>query len=254
MKFGSKILCLLLSVLILFSASGLAVEAASIKVSTTAKLVAETTADSVELRWRKVSKATGYKIYQRVDGKWKAIKSVKTNKIVIDDLTASEKYTFAVRTYRKYEGKTYYSSYKSITATTQKMSKPSAPEAKKITKNSITLTWDEVEGASGYRVYQYKNKKWVKIKSVTSTSYTVKSLKSGTSYKFKIQPYAKTSSGTKFGSESKSVTIKTYYSSKAKITSAKPTVTTVALKWDKLSGGTGYRVNVLKNGKWSKVA
>ena len=253
MKTGSKIISLLLAVIILLSAGNLAVEAATIKVSTTAKLVAETTSDSVELRWRKVSKATGYKVYQRVDGKWKSIKSVKTNKIVIDELTASEKYTFAVRTYRKYDGKTYYSSYKSITATTDKMSKPSAPKAAKITKNSITLSWDEVEGATGYRVYQYKGGKWVKIKSTTSEKYTVKSLKSGTSYKFRIKPYAKTSSGTKFGSDSKSVTVKTYYSSKAKITSAKPTVTTVALKWDKLSGATGYRVCVLKNGEWSKV-
>lgn len=100
----------------IFGANAIGVEAASIKVATTEKLVAEATAGSVELRWRKVSNATGYKIYQLVDGKYKAIKTVKTNKYVVNDLTASETYKFAVKTYRTYKGKNYWSSsYKAVT-------------------------------------------------------------------------------------------------------------------------------------------
>ena len=46
-----------------------------------------------------------------------------------------------------------------------------------VTATSIKLTWSKVSGASGYRVYQYKDKKWVAVKSsTTSNTYTVKSL------------------------------------------------------------------------------
>ncbi len=253
MKISKKLLCLIMCLITLFTAGSLAVEAASIKVSVTAKLVAEATSDTVELRWRKVSKATGYKVYQRVDGKWKALKSVKTNKHIVEDLTASETYKFAVRTYRKYQGKTYWSKYKSVTAETEKMPKASAPKAAKATKTSITLKWAAVPGATGYRVYQYKGGDWVRIKSTTSNQYTVKSLKNNKSYKFKIKPYAKTSDGTVWGSSSKSATLKTYDPTKTEITSASATETTVTIKWSKVSGATGYRLSVLKNGEWSRV-
>ena len=255
MKASQKILSLILCLIVLFTAGSLAVEAAAVKVGVTAKFVAETTADSVELRWRKVSGATGYRIYQRVGNKWKHIKTVKTNKYVLEDLTASETYKFAVRAYKKSGGKTYVADkYKSVTAKTQKMGKTPTPKASKITKDSITLKWSEVAGATGYRVYQYKGGKWVKIKSVTTNSYTVKSLKNATTYKFRIKPYAKPASGTVWGSTSKTLSVKTTDPTKTKITYAAVTETTVTLKWSKVSSATGYRLSVLQaNGEWKKV-
>ncbi len=255
MKASQKILSLILCLIVMFTAGSLAVEAAAVKVGVTAKFVAETTADSVELRWRKVSGATGYRIYQRVGNKWKHIKTVKTNKYVLEDLTASETYKFAVRAYKKSGGKTYVADkYKSVTAKTQKMGKTPTPKASKITKDSITLKWSEVAGATGYRVYQYKGGKWVKIKSVTTNSYTVKSLKNATTYKFRIKPYAKPASGTVWGSTSKTLSVKTTDPTKTKITYAAVTETTVTLKWSKVSSATGYRLSVLQaNGEWKKV-
>ncbi len=255
MKASQKILSLILCLIVLFTAGSLAVEAAAVKVGVTAKFVAETTADSVELRWRKVSGATGYRIYQRVGNKWKHIKTVKTNKYVLEDLTASETYKFAVRAYKKSGGKTYLADkYKSVTAKTQKMGKTPTPKASKITKDSITLKWSEVAGATGYRVYQYKGGKWVKIKSVTTNSYTVKSLKNATTYKFRIKPYAKPASGTVWGSTSKTLSVKTTDPTKTKITYAAVTETTVTLKWSKVSSATGYRLSVLQaNGEWKRV-
>ena len=91
MKSITKILSIILCFVLFISANIVGVEAASISVARTEKLVADKeTASTVELRWRKVSKATGYKVYQVVDGKFKAVKTVKTNKYVVTDLTASE--------------------------------------------------------------------------------------------------------------------------------------------------------------------
>ncbi len=49
------------------------------------------------------------------------------------------------------------------------------------TANSITLQWDKVSGADGYRIYMYDStqKKYVKYKSVSGTKCTVSNLKIG---------------------------------------------------------------------------
>ena len=257
MKIITRILSLILCLAIFFTANVVGVEAASITVARTEKLVADKeTASSVELRWRKVSKATGYKVYQVVDGKLKAIKTVKTNKYVVEDLTASETYKFAVKTYRKYQGKTYWSSkYRSVTVTTDKMAKSPTPKAT-ADKNSVTLKWAEVEGATGYRVYQYspsKDKYVVKASIKDATTYKVTSLKEDTTYKFKIKPYAKTSKGVVWNKASSAVTVKTVDKTKAKFTDYIVGTKGVTLYWGKIDGATAYKLYQVVDGELKTV-
>ena len=64
--------------------------------------------------------------------------------------------------------------------------------------NKITLSWDAVKDATGYRVYLYEKgtNKCSKIASVKGkTTYTVKNLEENTIYRFAIQPYYKDSKG-----------------------------------------------------------
>lgn len=64
--------------------------------------------------------------------------------------------------------------------------------------NKITLSWDAVKDATGYRVYLYEKgtNKCSKIASVKGkTTYTVKKLEENTIYRFAIQPYYKDSKG-----------------------------------------------------------
>ena len=241
----------------LFTANCMGVEAASVKVAATEKLVAEVTAGSVELRWRKVSKATGYKVYQMVDGKYKAIKTVKTNKYTVNNLTASETYKFAVKTYRKVNGKTYWSSaFTSVKAKTEKMGKTPTPKATGF-DNSVTLNWSEVEGATGYRVYQYspsKDKYVVKASVKGATTYKVTGLKENKTYKFKIKPYAKTSKGVVWNAASSAVAVQTIDKTKAKFKDPIIGSKGVNLSWGKVSGATAYRLYKVENGKYVQIA
>ena len=253
MKILYRVLSVILCLAIFFTANIVGVEAASITVARTEKLVADKeTANTVELRWRKVSNATGYKVYQVVDGKLKAIKTVKTNKYVVEDLTASETYKFAVKTYRKYQGKTYWSSkYRSVTVTTDKMAKTPTPTAT-AAKNSVTLKWAEVKGATGYRVYQYSpsKDKYVVIDSIKdATTYKVTSLKEDTTYKFKIKPYAKTSKGVVWNNASSAVTVKTVDKTKAKFTDYVVGTKGATLYWDKIDGATAYKLYQVVDGE-----
>ena len=107
---------------------------------------------------------------------------------------------------------------------------------------SVKLTWDKALGATGYRVYRYdtSKKKWVSVKSsTTSTSYTIKSLKAGTTYVFAVKPYYKSgdtviwSDYTQYETATKPATPDLAVTKKA---------TTATLTWDKVSGATGYVV------------
>ena len=253
MKIISKLLSLVICAVMVFVSGTVAAEAATVKVSAPKKVTATTTSDTVKLSWAKVSKATGYKVYKKTDGKWKAIKTVTSDTYTVKDLTASESYSFAVKTYRKVSGKTYYSSkYTAVTAKTKDMGKTPTPKAT-ADKNSVTLKWTKVPGATGYRVYQFKNGAWVKIKSVTANSFKVTSLKVDTTYKFRIKPYAKTSKGTVWGKTSSAVSAKTIDKTKAVFASSVVDTNSVTLKWNKVPGATGYRLYILKDGGWSTV-
>lgn len=57
----------------------------------------------------------------------------------------------------------------------------------KVTKNSIKISWNKIKGADSYVVYGSKcgkKNKYVKLKTLTKTSFTHKKLKKGTYYKY----------------------------------------------------------------------
>ncbi len=137
-------------------------------------------------------------------------------------------------------------------------------ETSKITATQSTsvikLKWNKVEGATGYRVYQYSPSKgkYVKIASVkgTTTYRKDKYLKAGTTYKFRIQAYKKLSDGTVIWGKSSDIfetateckapgftLLKSYQKSKAEI------------KWDAVVGATGYQLYYAtsKNGTYKKI-
>ena len=129
-------------------------------------------------------------------------------------------------------------------------------KAKKQTTTSITLNWSKASGATGYEIYKYNSskKKWEKVGSTTKTSYTVKKLKAGTKYKFKVKAYKTVNKKKYYGSYSSELQTATKTST-PKITSLTTGSKKANLKWKKVSGATGYEVYMAtsKNGKYSKV-
>lgn len=107
----------------------------------------------------------------------------------------------------------------SASAASTKLSAPAGIKTKS-TQNSVTLSWNAVKGASGYRIYKYdaSAKKYVKVKNVTGTTCKVTGLKAGTTYKFKVMTLKK-SGGKTVNQGSKVISAKT----SAKKTS-KPTI------------------------------
>jgi fibronectin type 3 domain-containing protein len=75
---------------------------------------------SIKLTWNKVSGATGYRVYQAVNGEWKQVrKSGTATTQTVKGLKAGKSYKFAVKAYRIEDGKVIWAdTYKSVSAKT----------------------------------------------------------------------------------------------------------------------------------------
>lgn len=172
-----------------------------IKPGVTSKVTSTSDNTSVTLKWNKVSGAAGYTVYRYSPSKKAYVKAGTTEgtSLTVKSLYSGTKYTFRVIAYGKTTaGKVYdsnnYKLYKTATC-------PGVTKSIKVTKSAaeyVTLQWESVKGATGYRVYVYDSqaKKWVtSVKATTKLTATVKNLVPGRSYNFAVKAYIKTDSG-----------------------------------------------------------
>ena len=114
--------------------------------------------------------------------------------------------------------------------------------------NTVTLSWDEIQKAEKYYVYQYKDGRYVKIKTTTDTSVTLKGLKNGETYKFLVRY----SIGRKLSpmTYSYNITVKVYYKP---IVKAASTDNSVKLTWQAVPNAEKYAIYKYVDGKAVKL-
>ena len=134
-------------------------------------------------------------------------------------------------------------------------SKASTPWVKSYSANSIKLEWSSTSGATGYEVYTLAGKKWKKIGTTKSTSFTHKKLKPGTKHQYRIRavvgliegkyysPYSDKCYGATKAAQTKITHVATrkktrhYYSYNNNYTKYRATI-----YWKKVKGVSGYKV------------
>lgn len=135
--------------------------------------------------------------------------------------------------------------------------KPSIPKklSAKQTAKAITVSWNKVEGAFGYRVSLFnRNKKLLKTVETQKTTFRFKELQSGTKYQISVCAFGKSEDGAVYGDESNLL-----------LTATKPvapqqlSVTAgngrAKLSWKKSFGADGYTVyySTNKNSGFKKL-
>lgn len=121
--------------------------------------------------------------------------------------------------------------------------------------DKITLSWEKVKGAKGYRVYSYDTVKKVykSLKTLTGTSYTISKLEAGTDYAFSVRAYGKADGETIWGSHSivKTATVP----ATVKISSVSSgSAGKVTVKWSATTA-TGYEIYMAtgKDSQYKKI-
>lgn len=219
------------------------------------QISAAQTDSSITLSWKGVDGANAYRVYRYKEetNSYKSVAYVKdTTSYEVKKLSAGTVYKFKIRAYIENgtDKLTGALSKELRTAT-----KPSV--TKKITATqttaSIKLSWKSVKGATAYRVYRYdsKTKTYKSVAYVKgATSYELKSLSAGKTYKFRIRAYADIDCGKFIGAQSEvfvtstkpdTPAVKAVYSSKGKVT----------LTWKDVGGETKYQIYYSRKGSGS---
>lgn len=169
------------------------------------------------LNWKKVSGASGYRIYKyntssKSYEKVTTISKGSTVSYKITGLTAATEYQFKVRAYKKTDTGTLWGSCSAVYKDCTKPLKTKGVKAS--TKASaVTLSWQKVTGAGGYCVYRYNSaaKKYEKItviKKDTVFSYKDSGLKKGSTVKYRVRAYKSYNGANYYGAYSEVVSIK----------------------------------------------
>ncbi|MBE6748157.1 MAG: hypothetical protein E7557_02895 [Ruminococcaceae bacterium] len=202
----------------------------------------------VSVKWGAVATAKEYNVYRKTaNGSWS--KLGKTTGTSYTDKTAKSgtKYFYTViatssvakSSYDNYGVSSYFIATPKLSSVTNK-------------NNSTVVKWTAVKGAKGYNVYRKtsKNGSWTKVAKTTGTSYTDKSVKSGSNYFYTVKAY----NGSTFSSYNTSG-IATKYLSVPKITKVTSKTTGVSVSYNSVSGAKGYNIyRKTGKGSWVKIA
>lgn len=215
--------------------------------------VSSKSSTAMKLTWSAVKNAKSYEIWVSTNGgkSYKQINTTTATNYTVKGLKAATPYYFKVRAIVSSKVKGDASAALKEYA---KLPKVTGLKASGATASSVKLSWKKLSGATEYVVYKSKDgKTWTKVGSTPNTSCTVKSLSSGTTWKFKVVGYS--SKIKTYADDSAVVSLKTLV---GKVSGVKATArkrTSVSLSWTKAAGATGYQVYYSKDGKtWTKAA
>lgn len=213
------------------------------------KASAQSASGPVTLSWSKASEdVAGYRIYRydEEQDKYVYLKATRNLSYEDENVTSGTTYQYKVRCYWKIGGKNYYGTYSPVVSVTTPPAKVTNVGTEKRSSLYLTLSWDQVSGASGYRIYQYNEdtKAYEKVTTISdadTTSYKITGLSSATEYQFKVRAYKKADGVTIWGSSS---SVHREYTNplKTKNLTGSAKASSVTLQWDKVTRASGYRV------------
>lgn len=166
--------------------------------------------NGIRITWTKFG-VDGYELFQKIGDTWEYVAKIddpNTTEYIFKDAVIGEEYTFRLRVYVSNEFDTYYSTGNAATHVHTDHTQVYITSSV-VGKASVTLKWKKVEGAASYRVYIYKNGKWVYYKGITKTSYKITDLEASTKYKIKIKACFKNDGKVTWGKYSDTLTVTT---------------------------------------------
>lgn len=204
--------------------------------------------NSIQVSWKKVSGTASYRIYRKggSDKNFKALADTANLNYTDKTATPGVAYTYTVKAYIKSGNQRIYSDYdrKGVSAS----SRPSTPvlkSAKSAGYNSVTVTWQAVEGATNYKVYRKNGSAGYKLVATTGkTSFTDSGLTCGTSYTYTVKAYVKVQNKAVESDYNKNGLSATPMLATPTVKSAARSEydTSVRVVWSKVQGADGYKV------------
>ncbi|MFX4262793.1 OmpL47-type beta-barrel domain-containing protein [Pelotomaculum propionicicum] len=203
-------------------------------------------ANDVVLTWSSATNATGYRVYQVIDGQ-KVLKSSPTGTSVTYAKQPEGNYIYEVHSYSDRFGESAEGSQLSFTIGDLTMTAPANFTYRIQNVNDVVLTWDAVPNATKYKVYQVIDGQKNLKSSPTGTSVTYTKLPAG-DYIYEVHSY-----NDRFGesAEGSQVAFTISFETLAAPANLAYTVQNgndVILTWTTVTGANGYRIYLVKDG------
>ena len=213
---------------------------------------------SLKITYDKVVNATHYEIQRatKANGRYEVVATTTDTNYVDNGLNCGNTYYYKVRAVNKENG--IMGEESSVVSLTVQPEKTVITTKTANSYNSTYIKWNKVSGTSGYRVYRAtsENGKYTRCITTSSTSYTDKNLKPGTTYYYLVRAYRWVNDKMVFGDycDSFSITPKLEIAKTVITTKAANSYNSTYIKWNKVSGASGYRVYraTSENGKYTR--
>lgn len=212
-----------------------------------------TDVDSITLNWNKVSKATGYQVEMYTNGTWKTLSTLSGTSYTASDLSQNTAYRFRVRAIRNYNYINYYGDYTEKDITIRPANTPKGLSSSVNTSSSNTITWESVNGVSGYSVYQWigTTDSYKKLGDTAYPYYINSGKSSGTMYTYRVKAYYVSDNVMQYSKPAQVVTCT--LPANVTVKTAKRSGSNISLAWNKVSKATGYEIYVKSGRSWKKL-
>ena len=209
--------------------------------------------NSVALEWDSVAGATGYRLYRAEnDGAYVLVKTVTGTTTKNYNLSSDITYTYRIAAIMEGETHTYKSNYTYSEPIRLMLDSVENLRVEKYLSSGVSLSWDPVEGATGYRLYRTGEDGVARlVKTVSENTTNTYSLVTGQCYGFSIKPICKSGAVTVNGSVSEDVTI--FFTNLPVLSVTQQEVNKVQLSWSSATDAESYSVSISQNGSTESI-
>lgn len=226
-----------------FASASFATLAAGTSCGTPTNLAATPAVSSAQMTWSAVGGAVSYQIQWKLStsSTWSSVVSTNTNSYNISGLIGAS--TYNVRVAAVCSSTT--SSFVSGTFTTTSSASCGIPTNVSVTPSttSAQASWAAVTGAAYYQV-QWKtaaSSTWGAAQVVSSTSYSITGLTTGTSYNFQVRTVCSSATSTYVSTSFTTTTTSASCGNPTNV-AVVPSTTTAQATWTGVSGALSYKV------------
>lgn len=205
-------------------------------------------ADSITLSWSGQSDVHAYRLYRYSDEdeKFKRVLDVLDWECTDTNLDAGETYLYKLRPYWTVGGVDYFGRFSDAVTAVTAPAQTAEIRTEDATVDAITLSWDEVYSADGYRIYQYDEdeERFVKLADISgSTEYTAEELgRTASLYGFRVKAYRLFEGKKYWGKQSAQYWAMTAPAQIKNLSAEPASAYSINLSWKRAGRASGYQI------------
>ncbi len=233
------------------------VDLATVKVD---NLSVETDGFFVNLSWDDIDDVTAYQIYKynNTEKKWKKLAQTDDSEYADTTLASGESGTYKVRAIKKENGTTIKSKFSAKGSAVAGNGQVTELSAAAGAFNRSVISWEEVTGATGYKVSRqdFGSDKWKTITTTaTEDGFIDETTKCGKLYRYKVRAYRTVDKKKLWGKSAKPTDFFQTASGKVEMKKSTLVKNGVQVNWTKKQKASAYIVyrKADKEKKWTRI-